>query len=213
MTAAAVLAGLAALANPLDRDYVARFYAGDLPGNVILGTRMPGVFPLARAHATLPLAEVAALLAHDAYEARMAAATILDVQARRKGADLPGLAAFYLAHLDRLDNWDMVDRAAPAVIGPAALADPVLLDRLAADPRPMARRTAIVATSGFLKRRDASQTLRIGALLADDPHPFVQKALASWLRFAGKHDPAGVAAVVAAHAHRLPRATRRGIES
>ena len=46
------------------------------------------------------------------YEARLAAFSILDLQARTRLGDLE-LRDTYHRHHDRIDDWGMVDRAAP----------------------------------------------------------------------------------------------------
>ena len=89
------------------------------PGEEAFGMRMRDLFDAARAHRDIPLATVDALLEHPAYEPRMAAICILDFKARRKlsEAERAELYALYLRRHDRITAWDMVDRAAPRVVG------------------------------------------------------------------------------------------------
>ena len=66
----------------------------------------------------------------------MAAFCILDFQARKRFGDLQ-LRDTYLRHLNRIDDWGMVDRAAPRVIGATLTGGPYdLLHELAAPRGP-----------------------------------------------------------------------------
>jgi len=91
---------------------------------------MGTTFEISKRFTDLPLTEVDRLLDVPQYEPRMAAFCVLDFKARK--AKLPGddrQAAYelYLRRHDRIDSWDMVDRAAPQVIGR------YLIDRSSAD--------------------------------------------------------------------------------
>ncbi|MDJ1007829.1 MAG: DNA alkylation repair protein [Paracoccaceae bacterium] len=208
MTAADLITELKAARAPGDAEDVARFYTAGDPDTRILGLRIPKIFPIAKAHRDIALSEVETLLDDPHYEVRMAAMTILDAKARLRSSDHEALFNLYLAKIDRIDNWDLVDRAAPFVIGEYLLdRDRSPLDTLAASPLPQARRTAIVATYAFLKRGQTDDTFRLADILAEDPHPYVQKALGSWLREAGKRDPEALSVFLAANANRLPRPT------
>lgn len=85
-----------------------------------IGVRMKDVFDTAKAWTDLPLTEVPDLLASRWYEVRVVAVAILDFKARRRGlsdADRRALCETYLRHHDRITVWDLVDRAAPRVVG------------------------------------------------------------------------------------------------
>ncbi len=215
MKAADVIRALQAQSDPADVDYVAKFYAGSLPDNRIMGARMSKVFPIAKQYRALPLAEVGKLLDDPHHEARMAAAAILDFKARSKRltlADRQGMLALYRARHDRLDNWDHVDRAAPWVVGEAILhGAPDCLDAMAQSPNPNERRSAIVATAAWLRRKDAKRTYAIAEQLAGDADPYVHKALLSWLRAAGKVDPDGLAHFLTETGHLLSQKTAKAL--
>ena len=80
------------------------------------GMRMKILFDTAKAATDIAPNELEALFAEPSYEARMAAFCILDFQARKRLGDVE-LRDTYLRHHDRIDAWDMVDRAAPRVVG------------------------------------------------------------------------------------------------
>ena len=211
VTATALIAELEAQADPEDINYVTRFYRGGDPDTEIMGVRMPKVFPIAKQFASLPLAEIGRILDDNRYEVRMAAVSVMDFQARRKTLDpehRKALFDLYLKRHDRLDNWDFVDRAAPHVVGEYLVdKDRKILDTLARSDDPHERRTALVATYAFIKRGEVAATFRIAEMLAEDTDEYVQKAIGSWVREAGKRDDAALVSFLRSHAGRLPRTT------
>lgn len=211
MNASDLLAALKDAADPAKIDYVAKFFRGDDPHTRIMGVPMPKVFPIAKAFSALPLTEIDALLDDPHYEVRMAAVSVMDFQARKKrlpDEDRKALFDLYLRRHDRLNNWDFVDRAAPYVIGEYLLdKDRSLLDRMAQSDNPHERRTAIVSTFAFIRRSEVADTFRIAELLADDADTYVQKAIGSWTREAGKKDPDALIAFLRRNKDRLPRST------
>jgi 3-methyladenine DNA glycosylase AlkD len=111
-----------------------------------------------------------------------------------------------------LDNWETTDQLGMNVLGPLVALDPGgrfgLLEAMAADPHPWARRLALVACTR-LARADGAARLwpRVAGLLlalAGDRAAALPKAgswvLRSWL----EPCPAEVAAFVDGHADRLP---------
>ncbi|MEO1249014.1 MAG: DNA alkylation repair protein, partial [Pseudomonadota bacterium] len=189
-----LISALKAIAAPGEVDKVRRFYKGGDPATQIMGVSIGKVFPIAKQFIALGLDEVEALLEDPHYEVRMAAVSVMDFKARRKRlseTDRQALFDLYLRRHDRINNWDLVDRAAPHVIGEHLLdKDRTVLDRLAHSRDPHERRTAIVATYAFIKRGEVDDTYRIAELLVEDPDEYVQKALASWTREAGKKEQA-----------------------
>lgn len=211
VTAAALLAELEAQADPEDINYVARFYKGGDAATEAMGVRMPKVFPIAKKFASLPLEEVEALLNDNRYEVRMAAVSVMDFQARQKKLDpahRKALFDLYLTRHERFNNWDFVDRAAPHVIGEYLVdKDRTILDQLARSGDPHERRTALVATYAFIKRGEVTDTFRIAGMLAADTDEYVQKAIGSWVREAGKRDQGALESFLTANKDRLPRTT------
>ncbi len=128
------------------------------PGDDAIGVRMRDLFDTAKAAMDMPLAEVDALFGSALYEARMGAACILDFRAKMpRAADERRRAYYelYLRHLDRITTWDMVDRAAPSVVGGYLLGRPrTVLYELAEAAEPLRRRIAITAPLYFVRRGD-----------------------------------------------------------
>lgn len=211
-TASAVDAALRSMASPDMKAEVARFFFDGLGETDVLGVGIGKVFPVAKAHAGLPLGEIGLLLDSRFYEMRMAAAAIMDFQARAKKSRnaLEALYRLYLDRHDRLDNWDLVDRAAPHVVGQYLFERPrTPLYELAESTDPWRRRTAIVATWYFIRAGQVEDTFAICAKLAGDRHLMVQKAIGSWMRTAGEKDPERLKAFLRAHGDMLSAETVR----
>jgi 3-methyladenine DNA glycosylase AlkD len=139
----------------------------------------------------------------------VAAVSIMDFQARRKAtpaARRRDLYDLYLHRHDRIDTWDLVDRAAPHVVG-GYLWDKSRepLYGLAASPHWYERRTSIVSTWFFIRRGDLDDTFRIAEIIANDPEDLVQKAVGGWIREAGKRDEQRLRDFLDRHAATMPR--------
>ena len=207
---------LKALSSRDQVDKVARFFRGDegrADDNKIMGVSPGKVFPVAKTFTNLPLTDVDKLLDNQFYEVRLGAVSIMDFQARAKSSDAShrkALFDLYMKRHDRINTWDLVDRAAPHVVG-GYLADKPrdVLYRLAKSKHPSERRTAIVSTYYFIRTGDVADTFRISELLAEDGHDLVQKATGSWLREAGKKDRHKLLAFLERHAGRMPRTMLR----
>lgn len=177
------------IADPARVAEVARFFADGPDKSDVMGVSIGKIFPVAKKFAAMPLTEIEQLLDDPHYEVRMGAVAIMDFQARAKKTDAAtreALFDLYLRRHNRINNWDLVDRAAPHVIG-GWLADKPrdVLYELASSSDPWRRRTAIVATWFFIRAGDTEDTFRICAMLVDEQHEYVCKAIGSWLRTAG----------------------------
>lgn len=179
----------------------------------LVAVRMRDVFALAKSFADLDPDQIELLLASPIHEVRVGAVSIMDFQARRRGTPesrRKELYELYLRRHDRIDNWDLVDRAAPWVIGGYLHDKPRdPLYRLARSASPWERRTAIVATWYFIRQDDLDDTFGIAELLVDDEHDLVQKAVGGWVREAGKRDVGRLRAFLDAHAATMPRTALR----
>lgn len=216
-TATAFLRELKALRDPREVEGIARFFRADPNGssddNVVLGVRHGEVFELAKQYTDMPLGEIERLLESAYYEARLGAVSVMDFQVRAKKTSdgaREALYDLYLRRHDRINNWDLVDRAAPWVVGGFLRnRERDVLRRLARSANPWERRTAIVSTAFFLRSSDVTDTFEIAELLVYDAHELVQKAVGSWVREAGKKDRARLLRFLDEYAADMPRAALR----
>ncbi|GHC99180.1 DNA alkylation repair protein [Zhihengliuella salsuginis] len=214
MNAADLLAELESVADP--GTHPNRHYRGDGP---VLGVRMGTLFGIAKRFTGLPLAQVDELLDEPAYEPRLAAFCILDFAVRARGATGAERAdryELYLARHDRIDAWDMVDRAAPRVVGD------YLRDRsrrplfaLAESEDPLRRRTAITAPLAYTRPPDTegiADLLTIAERLLHDPDPLVAKPVGTALKHAGGAAPDAVKDFLNRLGDRVPTPIQRAAQ-
>ncbi|MBL7865165.1 MAG: DNA alkylation repair protein [Cyclobacteriaceae bacterium] len=214
LTSVGFVQALAGMQTKADLANVQRFFRNDVAkGNKFLGIRMGKLFALAKQASPMPLVEIEKLLQSDYYEARMGAVCIMDFQARNKKTDdetRKALFDLYLRKHDRINNWDMVDRGAPFIIG-GYLNDKqrAILYKLAKSKNVWERRTAIVSTYYFIRKGDVGDTFRIAAALLKDKHDLIHKAVGSWIRFAGGKDKEQLIEFLDEHAGKMPRVMLR----
>lgn len=211
------LDALKEISDPARVEEVTRYFHPDPNAgsndNKILGVSIGKIFPVAKKFVDMPLADVEKLLDSPYYEVRMGAVSIMDFQARDKKItpeQRKALFDLYIRRHDRINNWDLVDRAAPHVVG-GYLADKPrdVLCKLARSKNPWERRTAIVSTWYFIRANDVDDTFRIAEILVKDKHELVQKGVGSWLREAGKLDQKQLVSFLDKHAKSMPRTMLR----
>ena len=190
-----------------------KFFSDEIPGNKFLGVRMADIFLLAKHHVQMSNEEIKKLLNSDYYEIRMGAVSIMDYQARNKKTaeeQRKALYNLYIKHHDRINNWDMVDRSAPFVVG-GYLFDKsrAPLYKLAKSKNTWERRTAIVSTYFFIRQNDLEDTFKIAEILVHDKHDLINKAVGSWVREAGKRDEARLIGFLDKFGKTMPRVTLR----
>ena len=174
-----------------------------------IGVQMGKVFALAKEFMEMQLDEIEKLLDSPIHEARTGAVSIMDFQARNKKTSerrRKELFDLYINRHDRINNWDLVDRSAPYVVGGYLFDKPRnILYKLARSKNMWERRTAIVSTFYFIRQNDLSDTFKIGEILVNDKQDLIQKATGGWLREAGKRDPLRLIEFLDEHAATMPR--------
>jgi 3-methyladenine DNA glycosylase AlkD len=174
---------------------------------------MRQIFALAKQFMTMPPKEIEKLLESPFHKVRVGAVSIMDWQARDKKTSeeqRKELYDLYIKRHDRIDNWDLVDRSAPFVVGRYLSDKPRdILYILARSENPWERRTAIVATDYFIRQADVDDTFKIAELLVDDPHDLVQKAVGGWVRQAGTKDLQKLLSFLDKYAATMPRTILR----
>ena len=214
LTAKNFIESLSSLKTKAELENVKRFFRGDeSAGNKFIGVKMGQLFKLAKESADMPLSEVEKLLGSPFYEARMGAVCIMDFQARDKKTSAERkkeLFDLYISRHDRINNWDLVDRGAPFIVGGYLFDKPrAILYKLAKSKKVWERRTAIVATYFFIRLREIDDTFKIAELLLKDKHDLIHKAVGSWVREAGKRDKLRLIEFLDEHAAAMPRTMLR----
>jgi 3-methyladenine DNA glycosylase AlkD len=161
----------------------------------------------------MPSGEIERLLDSPVHEVRAGALSIMDKATRRKrtpDARRKELFDLYLRRIDRINNWDLVDLAAPYVVGGYLFDKPrdILFD-LARSQDVWERRTAILSTLYFARQGDLDDIYRIAEILLDDGHDLIHKAVGGMLREAGKHDRPRLLRFLDERAATMPRTMLR----
>lgn len=182
-------------------------------GDQFIGVRMGQVFAIAREFIDMPVDEIEKLMESPIHEARAGAMSIMDKCARRKRTPesrRKDLYDLYMRRHDRINNWDLVDLAAPFAVGGYLYDKPRdILFQLARSEDMWERRTAIVATSYFIRKGDLDDTFAIAEILIDDDQDLIHKAVGGWIRECGKTDRGRHLAFLDQNASRMPRTMLR----
>lgn len=119
---------------------------------------------------------------------------------------------FYLSHLDRINNWDLVDLSCYQLLGRWLLPrkDRSLLYDLARNGHTIwEQRIGIVSTMTFVRHGQLDDTFAISDILLHHPHDLIHKAAGWLLREAGKRDKEALTAFLEPRVLQMPRTMLR----
>jgi 3-methyladenine DNA glycosylase AlkD len=180
-------------------------------GDVFVGVMVPVSRKIAHDFRELPLAECEKLLASPIHEARLIALIILCDQFKRGDErERAAIYKIYLAHTDRINNWDLVDTSAPNIVGAYLLErswQP--LTKLSHSKSLWERRIAIVSTFAHIRANNFEPTLTIAELLLNDSHDLIHKACGWMLREVGKRSDTALKNFLDTYKSRMPRTMLR----
>ena len=135
----------------------------------------------------------------------------LPVHLSRSGISKQACIDFYLAHTDRINNWDLVDLSCYPLLGEWLLdKDRSLLYDLARNGKTLwEQRIGIVSTMTFIRHGQLEDTFAIADILLHHPHDLIHKAVGWLLREAGKRDKKALEAFLASRYQTMPRTMLR----
>jgi 3-methyladenine DNA glycosylase AlkD len=211
----ALRARLRAAADPSSVAILQRFFKtgrGEYAeGDVFLGVKVPALRSMCRDCGVVSDRDLLGLLRSRVHEERAFALLVLVRDFHR--ADDPTQKRIYeryLANTASINNWDLVDASAPAIVGGYLESrSRAPLGRLARSRSLWERRIAIVATLHFIRRGELDDTLAIADVLLDDDHDLIHKATGWMLREVGKQDGAVLRRFLKPRYHRMPRTMLR----
>ena len=182
-------------------------------GDIFIGVKMGSIFKLAKDFMNMEMDEIEKLLEHKVHEVRTGGVSIMDFQARNiktPESRRKELFDLYINRHDRINNWDLVDRSAPYVVGGYLFNKPrKILYKLAVSKNIWERRTAIVSTYYFIRKGEVEDTFKIAKILLKDKHDLIHKATGGWIREAGKKDPLALKSFLDEYATVMSRTTLR----
>lgn len=157
-------------------------------GDIFLGLKVPVQRALAKKYLNLPSADVVELLQSTIHEYRLTALLIWVLRYQKADPrERKAIYKLYLKHRRYINNWDLVDLSAPAIVGNWLLdKDRTILYKLAKSKNLWDRRIAVLATFEFIKHGQSEDTFKIAEIVLNDPHDLIHKAVGWMLREVGK---------------------------
>ena len=188
-------------------------------GDKFLGIKVPVTREVVKAcWRETTLQDMEACIASEYHEVRLAALlALVEIFAHAKRFPArPGISQqdcvdFYLAHTDRINNWDLVDLSCYPLLGVWLLdKDRQLLYDLARDGKTIwEQRIGIVSTMTFIRHGQLQDTFDIADILQHHPHDLIHKAVGWQLREAGKRDKEALVAYLEPRYQTMPRTMLR----
>ena len=209
---------LRSYANPEKAKILQRFFKtgkGEYAeGDRFIGVVVPNIRKVAKQFEDLDLSKVLTLLSSPIHEERLLALLILVRQYERgAAATQEQIVKAYLANLEYVNNWDLVDSSAQYILGADLFKKSkphrAILYRLVSSARLWDRRVAMISTFYFIKHRDFTDTLKLARRLLKDPEDLMHKAVGWMLREVGKQDQRVLEEFLTIHAHQMPRTMLR----
>ena len=160
-------------------------------GDKFLGIKVPVTREVVKAcWRETSLQDLEECIASEYHEVRLAALLALVEIFKHNKAKQSDCIDFYLAHTDRINNWDLVDLSCYPLLGVWLLdKDRQLLYDLARNGKTLwEQRIGIVSTMTFIRHGQLQDTFDIADILLHHPHDLIHKALGWLLREAGKRD-------------------------
>lgn len=215
MSASDVKQQLFALGNP-ERAERSKYYfktgKGEYAeGDKFIGCSVPDTRSVAKANKNLSFDELQRLLDDEYHECRLCALVILTEQFRKANEETrKKLVDFYLSNTHRVNNWDLVDVSAYAILGKwLEDKDRLLLYTLAKSDSLWEQRIAIVATLAFIRKNEFIDTLKLSEYFLTHNHDLIHKATGWMLREAGKRDEKVLTDFLDVHYSHMPRTMLR----
>ena len=210
-------------ADPTQVAGLARFFKTG-PGQYGEGDKFLGIkVPVTRAVVKdcwkqLDFPALEACVGSEFHEVRLAAllALVEIFKHSKKSPVRPGMTQqacvdFYLAHTERINNWDLVDLSCYPLLGEWLLdKDRTLLYDLARSGKTLwEQRIGMVSTMTFVRHGQLEDTFAIADILLHHPHDLIHKAVGWLLREAGKKDKAALVAYLQPRYQGMPRTMLR----
>lgn len=215
ITATDIRQALRSLGNPDIAAHSQRFFRtgkGEYgEGDRFLGIRVPVIRTQARRFREASVDVIAQLLKSPWHEVRLFAVLSLadrfkrgDEKTQRQVFDL------YIANIDRVNNWDLVDGSAHLIVGPwLEHRSRRRLHRMARSPHLWTRRIAIMSTYHYIRNGEFDETLALAEILLRDDHDLIHKAVGWMLREVGNRNRAIEELFLEKHYREMPRTMLR----
>lgn len=192
MNAATIKKELFALSDPQKKEFLPYFFKTGKgqygEGDQFIGVVVPLQRQLVKKYNTLDFNEIALLLTDPYHECRLTGLLFL-VQMFNKSKDLAfrkTIYDFYIAHVDYINNWDLVDLSARDIVGGYlwSQSKEALLE-YAKSGHLWLQRISMIATYYFIKKNDFEYTFKVSDILITHSHDLIHKVTGWMLREVG----------------------------
>ena len=216
-TARDVREALRPFINPEKAAFFPRFFKtgpGEYgEGDKFIGVTVPHQRKVARQFRGLSESEVQKLLNDPIHEHRLTGILILVGQyekAKRDEQLQQHIVDFYLANLDRVNNWDLVDSSAHKILGDWLLErDRRILYELADSGHLWRERVSVIACLPFIKSGDFEDILNLATHFLHHEHDLMHKGVGWMLREMGNIDEGPLHSFLRMHCRSMPRTMLR----
>lgn len=159
-------------------------------GDDFLGIKVPVNRKIVKKNLDLNTNELGLLLRSKYHEERLAALfVIVEKYSKASETEKEEIFDFYMNNRKGINNWDLVDLSAPAVVGAYLYnKEKSVLFEFAKSRSLWDRRIAVISTFYFIKKGEYDVTLQIAEILLKDEHDLIHKAVGWMLREIGKRD-------------------------
>lgn len=203
--------------NPEKAAFFPKFFkafpGGYGEGDLFLGVKVPDQRKIAKQFfKEISLKELSELVQNPYHEMRLTGLLAL-VYRYEKTKTEPGkkeLVDFYLAHLDYVNNWDLVDTSCHHILGAYYLKrEKNLFYELANSDQLWRQRVAMISSYHWIKRGNFKDALALAEQLKNHPHDLMHKAVGWMLREIGNQDFDVEMGFLKKHYQSLPRTALR----
>lgn len=191
-----VRAALTDKINPSKAVFLPKYFkaipGGYGEGDSFMGISVPDQRVVAQLfYKEISLKELSELLKDRFHEPRMTALFMLvyKYEKLKEDSDRKKFVDFYLAHLDGINNWDLIDSSCPQILGHYFFKrEKSLFYELADSGNLWKQRIAMLSCLYWIKKGEFSDTLALAEKLLNHPHDLMQKAVGWMLREIGNQD-------------------------
>lgn len=183
-------------------------------GDIFIGVSVPDQRKVAKEfYNKISLAELSELLSSKVHEHRLTALLILVMkfEKSKEKSQQKEIIAFYLSHLDFINNWDLVDTSCYKILGRYCFEnqETKLLSDLSYSGNMWHKRMAIVGTMYHVKKGSFELTKEFAIRNLHHPHDLMHKANGWLLREMGNKNETELLDFLNQHYKEMPRTSLR----
>ena len=161
-------------------------------GDLFLGVTVPKQRVIAKRYfQQLRLQDYSDLIKNPFHEVRLTGllALVYCYEKTKSETEQKKLVDFYLAHLDFVNNWDLVDSSCHQILGHFYWKkDKTIFYKLADSGHLWRQRVAMISSFFWIKKGEFSDALALAEKLKNHPHDLIHKAVGWMLREIGNRN-------------------------